>query len=175
MQVLRWARDLQGPTAPKGAARPLLQAIILRANQQKRYSCFPSYETLAADCNMDAKTLKRAAKVLEDAGLIRRHVRRNRSNLFVVNVDLIQQEHVKHKAKRDAERQAREREAGFAEFEGCDQQVISSRGGNENNINAAEYTGESAFSMEDVSNASPYIKKSTDGTAKDWRAAWVNR
>jgi len=150
MQVLRWARDLQGPTAPKGAARLLLQAIILRANQNSKYSCFPSYQTLAADCNMDAKTLKRAAKVLEDAGLIRRHVRRNRSNLFVVNVGLIQQEHIKREVERKAEREAREREAGFAEFGGFEQQVISSDGGNENGNNVpTEYSGESAFTIEE--------------------------
>ena len=47
---------------------------------------------------MDAATLKRAAKKLEDGGLIKRVIRANRSNRFFLNVKLLQEQAVRVRA-----------------------------------------------------------------------------
>jgi len=75
--------------ATTGARRLLLDAIVLRANP-KEWTCFPSYARLAVDTGLNEATLRRAAKELEDAGLIKRRIRLNRSNVFTVCCDRIE-------------------------------------------------------------------------------------
>jgi hypothetical protein len=89
----------------KGAQRELLYALALRCSPDKEYSCWPSYEKLAQDTCLSKPCLKRAAASLEAAKLIKRVVRQNHSNLFYLNVALIQ-EQAEH--QRDADKAARE-------------------------------------------------------------------
>lgn len=103
LKLLTMARDLEGP---KGAARLLLLMLILRAAREHNYSCFPSYGLLASDCNCNMKTLKLAAAELEKLGLIKRVIRRNRSNKFFINVELIMSLSAAHRAERAAEKEA---------------------------------------------------------------------
>lgn len=88
-RVLRFVRDAR---STKHAERDLLNALALRCNPKKKYIAWPSYALLAKDTLLDEITLKRAAKRLEDAGLIKRVQRQNRSNLFFLNVALLQQQ-----------------------------------------------------------------------------------
>ena len=85
-QVMRLVRD-SGTT--RGAGRGLLMALVLRCNVKKGWFCFPTYKTLAEDTLYDEATLKRAAKALVEQGLIRIQVRRNRSNVFHINLGLL--------------------------------------------------------------------------------------
>lgn len=63
--------------------------------------CWPSYRLLAEDTQLDEGTLKRAAKALQEAGLIRRVIRRQRSNQFYVRFDvLIRQAEFKREEKK---------------------------------------------------------------------------
>lgn len=73
----------------KGAQRSLLIALALRCDPDKNYLAWPSYGLLADDTMLDAATLKRAAKRLEELKLISRRVRANKSNRFYVNAGLI--------------------------------------------------------------------------------------
>lgn len=98
-----WARDAQ---STKGAEREVLYALILRCSSQKKYSCFPSYQQLAEDTGLNIKTVKRAAKKLEDAGIIKRLVRRNRSNIFQVQVGVLQKQAFERLAAKKAEKEA---------------------------------------------------------------------
>jgi len=90
-----------------GSQRALLDALALRANPDRDYRCWPSYATLALDTGLDETTLRRAAKALEDANLIRRQRRKTRSNIFFVNVALIQK-----RALEEAEARSAALEAG---------------------------------------------------------------
>ena len=90
----------------KGARRALLNALTLRCRPDQRYSCFPSYATLAKDTMLDPATLKRAAMALEKAGLIKRKVRRNQSNVFFINVALLMKQAAEIKAADEAAQKA---------------------------------------------------------------------
>ena len=83
------ALALQASRSTKGAQRTLLMALILRCNPDKGYTCWPSYRRLADDTQLDEITLRRAAKQLEEKGLIRRKQRTMKSNIFVVNADVL--------------------------------------------------------------------------------------
>lgn len=86
-RVMLFARDARNT---RDAQRELLYALILRADPDKNYLCFPSYGMLAKDTLLHTVTLKRAAQGLEEAGIIKRSLRRNRSNRFYINVDLLE-------------------------------------------------------------------------------------
>ena len=86
----------------KGAPRALLNALILRSRATAGFTCFPSYRKLAEDTNLDESTLKRAAKWLEDARLIRRHVRPMHSNRFTIRVGVIMDLAETKRAERNA-------------------------------------------------------------------------
>lgn len=73
-------------TTLTGAQALLLYHIAWRVNPQKNYMCFPSYERLVADTHYTEQMLRRAAKGLEKAGLIRRIKRFKRSTLWYLNV-----------------------------------------------------------------------------------------
>jgi len=88
-EVLRLVRDSR---STKHSQRLVLQAMALRANPKKGYSCFPSYETLALDTLLDEKTVRRAAADLEKADLISRRDQAYSSNLFYLNVRLLQEQ-----------------------------------------------------------------------------------
>lgn len=72
-----------------GAQFLLLIAIAWRANPRENYSCFPSYQRLAEDTHCTQQALRAAARKLEEAKLIWREKRRNRSNVFYLNVALL--------------------------------------------------------------------------------------
>ena len=101
-RVLRFVRDAR---STRNAERELLAALVMRCNPAKKYMAWPSYRQLALDTQLDEATLKRAAKRLEEKGLIKRIVRANRSNVFYVNVSLLQQQAAEVKA---AEEEAKE-------------------------------------------------------------------
>jgi hypothetical protein len=86
LTIMGAVRDAQ---TTRGAQRELLMALCLRANPKRKYSCFPSYATLAEDTQLHVVTLKRAAGELESAGLIKRFTRVNKSNVFLLNIALI--------------------------------------------------------------------------------------
>jgi DNA-binding MarR family transcriptional regulator len=79
------------------AERALLIAIALRCKPKDNWRCWPSYEMLAKDTLLSESALKMAAKKLEKVGLIRRVVRHNRSNVFIMNVDLLQEQAAKER------------------------------------------------------------------------------
>lgn len=100
--LLLAVRDSQ---STRGSARALLQALVYRADRS--YICWPSYRQLAEDTMLDEATLKRAAKTLEDAGLIRRIIRRQRSNKFFVRYDrIVEQAEAKREARKVAKAEA---------------------------------------------------------------------
>jgi DNA-binding MarR family transcriptional regulator len=101
-KVLIWARNA-GST--RGAQRELLYALILRCRKEAKYAAFPGYKLLAEDTGLHPITLKRAAAALIKAGIIKRHVRPNRSNMWFINVSLLQEQ----AAAREAEREERKR------------------------------------------------------------------
>lgn len=97
-KLLRLVRDAR---STKNSDRLLLNALAMRSDPKRNYACWPSYRQLGLDTMLDEVTLKRAAKRLEDAGLLRRRVRKNRSNLFFVNVTkLIEQAEAMREANR---------------------------------------------------------------------------
>ena len=87
--VIRLVRDAQ---STRNAERELMYALAMRCNPAKKFMSWPSYRMLASDTMLDQATLKRAAKRLEDQQLIKRVVRANRSNVFYLNVALLQQQ-----------------------------------------------------------------------------------
>jgi DNA-binding MarR family transcriptional regulator len=98
-RVLRLVRDAR---STRNAQRELLYALAMRCQPAKKFICWPSYAQLAKDTLLDVTTLKRAAKRLEDAELIKRVVRPNRSNCFYLNVPLLQEQAAAIKAAEDA-------------------------------------------------------------------------
>jgi DNA-binding MarR family transcriptional regulator len=100
-RVLRLVRDAR---STRNAQRELLYALAMRCQPAKKFICWPSYAQLAKDTLLDETTLKRAAKRLEDADLIKRVVRPNRSNCFYLNVALLQ---VQAAAVKEAEEAAK--------------------------------------------------------------------
>jgi DNA-binding transcriptional regulator YhcF (GntR family) len=87
--ALLWA--IRDSRCTRNANRQLLDALGMRCNPAKGYTCWPSYELLAKDTGCNVATLKKAAAALEKMGLIRRRQRRNKSNIFVLNIDKILQ------------------------------------------------------------------------------------
>lgn len=88
-ELLRLVRDAR---STRNAPRELLYALALRCRPHEKFIAWPSYVQLAKDTLLDEVTLKRAAKKLEDAKLIKRVVRRNRSNCFYINAALLQEQ-----------------------------------------------------------------------------------
>jgi DNA-binding MarR family transcriptional regulator len=109
-KVLRIVRDAQ---STRGAQRALLFALAMRCQPAKKFISWPSYRQLAEDTMLDEVTLKRAAKKLEDSKLIRRQVRRNRSNIFFLNVALLQEQARDVKAAKEKVRVADIEEIDF--------------------------------------------------------------
>ena len=101
--VLRLIRDAR---STKNADRALLMALGLRCRPAEGFECWPSYRQLAQDTQLDEVTLKRAAKRLEDAKLIKRAIRQNRSNTFYLNIPLLQEQAVAVKAAEEAAKKA---------------------------------------------------------------------
>jgi DNA-binding MarR family transcriptional regulator len=87
--ILNLLLAIRDAGSTKGAQRALLNALALRANPNNDFVCWPSYRVLSMDTCLDGGTLKRAAKRLEDAGLIRRVVRQQQSNRFYVSFDVL--------------------------------------------------------------------------------------
>ena len=87
-------------------------ALALRCNPKKRYSCWPSYRQLALDTGLHEVTLKAAAADLEEANLVKRVTRRNRSNIFFLNIAKLEEQ---ADAVRKAEAEARVKRAAEEE------------------------------------------------------------
>ena len=96
----------------KGAERQLLDALAMRCNPKQGYSCFPSYALLAKGTGLSIISLKRAAAALEKAGKIRRRTRQNKSNIFFLNIALLQEEAAAQKAADQAEREQLHADSG---------------------------------------------------------------
>lgn len=86
MPIFKLMRIIRDARSTKGAERHVLNALALRCRPDKGYTAFPSYQTLVADTSLDVATVKRAARKLEAAGVIKRFKRTNRSNIFWINV-----------------------------------------------------------------------------------------
>ena len=110
--VLRLIRDAR---STKNADRALLMALGLRCKPAEGFKCWPSYRQLAQDTLLDEVTLKRAAKRLEDAKLIKRLIRQNRSNTFYLNIPLLQQQVAAIKDEEEAKKAANDDESPFAQ------------------------------------------------------------
>ncbi|MCU1294142.1 MAG: Helix-turn-helix domain [Bryobacterales bacterium] len=96
------ARDAR---STKGAERGLLYALLMRCRPDQNYSCFPSYRRLGIDTGYDPATLKRAAKALQDKGLIFRRTRLNRSTIFFINMAVLADQAAANRAADKAERE----------------------------------------------------------------------
>ena len=116
-QVMRLVRDAR---STKGAQRQLLMALALRCNPKKKFICWPSYRVLAEDTLLDPMTLKRAAKKLEDGKLIKRSVRSNHSNVWWVNVALLEEQAAEVKAAANGANEPSEDDCPFQEPAGHD-------------------------------------------------------
>ena len=98
--VLDLFRAIRDSESTKGSQRILLLALALRC-KPGTWMCWPSYSRLARDTCLDAVTCKRAAKGLEEAGIVRRQVRRNRSNRFYINFERLRAQAETRSAVRD--------------------------------------------------------------------------
>jgi DNA-binding MarR family transcriptional regulator len=112
-EVMRTIRDSH---AVRNAPRQLLDALGLRCRPREGFKAWPSYRQLGLDTGLDPMTLKRAAKKLEEAKLIKRVVRPNRSTLFFLNISLLQ-ELAEESRKADDERKRAEEAKTSAAFE----------------------------------------------------------
>jgi DNA-binding MarR family transcriptional regulator len=118
MPIVRVLWLIRDACATKGAQREMMYALALRCNPNKKFICFPSYSQLAEDTQLDPATLKRAAKALEDKHLIKRVVRKNRSNVFYLNIPLLQEQVAQVKAAKLATLE--ESTSPFGDPEGVD-------------------------------------------------------
>lgn len=59
-------------TTVNGAQRALLDSLAWRANPEKSFTCFPSYDRLVEDTHYTEQNLRVAARKLEGAGFIKR-------------------------------------------------------------------------------------------------------
>jgi DNA-binding MarR family transcriptional regulator len=84
--VLRFIRDARNT---KHSARIVLTALALRIDPTKHYSCFPSVDQLAADTQLEPKTVRKAIASLVAAKLVKQVDRPYTSSLFFINVQLL--------------------------------------------------------------------------------------
>jgi len=103
-QIVLMVRDSR---STKGAQRQLLMALGIRANAQAKYSCFPSYAQIADDTQLDEVTCRRAAAALEAKGLIKRRRRTSRSNLFFLQISVLEMRAIEAREARTREKEAR--------------------------------------------------------------------
>lgn len=92
MPVFKLMRTIRDSGSTRNADRETLYAIALRCRPAENFVAWPSYRQLAQDTCLNEMTLKKAARRLEEAKLIKRVVRPNRSNRFFINVPLLQQQ-----------------------------------------------------------------------------------
>ena len=97
---------IRNARSTRNSQRELLYALALRCNPDRQFLCFPSYGLLAKDTGLDVATLKRAAKALEQAGIIRKVVRPNRSCVFFLNIKLLMEQAAAAKAAEDEAKQS---------------------------------------------------------------------
>ena len=109
----------------RGAQRHLLNALAIRANTRKGYTCVPSYATLMKDTGLSDPSLRAAARDLEAAGLIVRRNRPSSSNLFKVNAERIKQE----AEQVQSEEKRLERELNAAEWKGSSLEALDNTDG----------------------------------------------
>lgn len=112
-------REWKGGT--EGANRAVLNALVLRANPERSYMSFPTYELLAADTGLHPTTCQRSVKWLEDRKLVKRSRQFNSSNRFFVNTKEIERlaaaKNEERKAAAELAREAAPDEDPFPEAE----------------------------------------------------------
>ena len=94
-------------TTTKGAERMLLLMLATRCRPTQDYVAWPSYQQLALDAQYDEVTLRRAARLLAEKKLIAIQTRGSRTNLFFLNVDLLQEQAAAEQALQRAEKALR--------------------------------------------------------------------
>jgi hypothetical protein len=85
--ILRFARDSH---LVRNSELVLLYTLILRCDPLKGYSTFVSYDRLSQDTGSNPKTIQAAARGLETKGIITRRVRPKTTNLWFINVPMLQ-------------------------------------------------------------------------------------
>ncbi len=89
VSVFELMRIIRDARSTRGAQRAVLNAIALRCKPEEDFKCWPSYARLAVDCQLDRKTVTRAAKALVKAKIIAIRERSQKSNLFFINYPLL--------------------------------------------------------------------------------------
>ncbi len=95
LRLIREARSTEKST------RIVLNALALRANPKNRHSCWPSRPQIVIDTQLDLKTVRRALKRLEAGKLIAITKRLNQSDLYFINVALLQRQAAGNKIAKD--------------------------------------------------------------------------
>ncbi len=108
ISVPRLVRDAR---STKHSERIVLIALALRVNAEKGFSCFPSYALLAKDTLLDQKTVQRAVASLEAKDLVKRRERAYSSNIFFLNVGLLQEQAAAVKAADELEKKLAENDS----------------------------------------------------------------
>ena len=101
-RLLRLIRDAR---STKAAGRALLTALAMRMDAGLTCRSSATYEKLAQDTQCDTKTLQRTVKALCEEGLLAQVVRPTRSNVFYINVTLLEQQK-EEQCRRDLEKKA---------------------------------------------------------------------
>ena len=89
----------------KGSMLMLLFALAIRSRRSKsgKFFCFPSYRQLELDTQLDIRTLKRAAKGLDDLGVMKRRVRHKQSNFFYIDYEFFREAAERNKMSSEEE------------------------------------------------------------------------
>lgn len=90
-RITNWTllKFLHHAQALKGSQRHVMNALAIRADIKKGYTCFPSYETLMEDTQLGNTQIREAMRGLEQANFVRRVARPGSSNVFQINVALL--------------------------------------------------------------------------------------
>jgi hypothetical protein len=104
-QLVYLDRDLRDARLHEMTAAEHLMLIHLAWRINKNYTCWPSIQQLVRDTGLNEYTLKRAGTALVNAKLVKRRIRKNRSNLWWINHKLLGE---RAEANREADRRAKE-------------------------------------------------------------------
>ncbi len=96
--ILKLIRDAR---STKHSDRIVLSALAIRVNPRKRHSCWPGQPLLVIDTQLDLKTVRAALDRLEANGLIARKKRFDDTDVYWINVALLQRQAAANKAMKD--------------------------------------------------------------------------
>lgn len=88
-----------------GTDLAVLYTLNSRVRPADRYSCYPSLDSIAADTGLNVKTVKRSIDRLQEANLLQKVQRYDNSNVYYLNVALLQEEAEKNRTKAAAEKE----------------------------------------------------------------------